>query len=80
MSVESEVLLVSPSITPPGVIITSGLGVLKAGSSEKPGGWTGLVRVGYGESCAVAREMAASTMVMEWRSAISGGLANLAGQ
>lgn len=46
-SVESEVLLVSPSITPPGVIITSGLGVLKAGSSEKPGGWTGLVRVGY---------------------------------
>lgn len=65
MSVEPEVLSVSPSITAPGVIITSGLGVIKAGSSEKPGGWTGLMRVGYGKSCAEAREMAASTMAME---------------
>lgn len=47
--VESGVLPVSPYITSGGVMITSGLGVVKAGSSEKPGGWTGLVRrrVGY---------------------------------
>lgn len=43
-SVSSEVLPASPYITSGGVMIRSGLSVVKAGSSEKPGGWTGLVR------------------------------------